>query len=66
MFKTKNHSTDYLDSLFKLLPRKGLRYSTYSHFLGYLLIVLIPNLHLYEQKFLQVKIKLRVWKIIKL
>ena len=45
MFKTKkNHSPNYLADLFKLPLRKGLR-STHSHFLGYLLIVLMLNLY---------------------
>ena len=35
-----NHSPNYLADLFKLPPRKELRSSTFSHFLGHLTIVL--------------------------
>ena len=46
VFKIKNnHSPKYLADLFKLPLRKGLRSSTYSHFLEYLLILLMLNLH---------------------
>ena len=46
MFKIKNnHSPNYSADLFKLPLRMGLRSSNYSHFLGYLLIVLRLNLH---------------------
>ena len=46
MFKIKNnHSPNFLADLFKLPFRKGLRSSTYSHFLGYLPIVLMLKLH---------------------
>ena len=46
MFEIKNnHSPNYSADLFKLSPRKGLSSSSYSHFLGYLSIVLTLNLH---------------------
>ena len=46
MFKIKNnHLPTYLADLFELSSLKGPRASTYSHFLGYLLTVLMLNLH---------------------
>ena len=46
MFEIENnHSPNYLADLSKLPLRKGLRSSTYSHFLGYFPIVLMLNLH---------------------
>ena len=46
MFKLKsNPSLNYLADLFKFPFRRGLRSSTYSHFLEYLPIVLMLNLN---------------------